>query len=145
LTGGLPPTYDGVLGQFLRRQLVRNFLLLGVLLAAVVSLNAQSSDSSAKPAKGSGKDWDLVTLNGCLGTVTGHYMLTEDNGTSHELTGAARKLKSAVGHQIKLIGRPGVRTVSTTATGIASSVVEFPVFEVKTLQSIGDTCNAPAK
>ena len=124
---------------------MRNFLLLGILLAAVVSLNAQSSDSSAKPAKGSGKDWDLVTLDGCLGTVTGHYMLTEDNGTSHELAGAARKLKSAVGHKIQVVGRPGVRTVSTTAAGIASSAVEFPVFEVKTLQNVGDTCDAPAK
>ena len=86
----------------------------------------------------------LTTLQGCLLTDSSQYILTETNGASHLLSGAANKLGHVVGREVELTGKPGVRTSETTSVGGGSSVVELVVFEVKTVKELAAACKSPA-
>ena len=83
-----------------------------------------------------------TTIQGCLQSANGHYTLTEKNGTVHRLSGYANKLGHQVGHEVKITGMPSVKTTGTTSWGTASSAVEQPVFDVKTVTQVADTCQA---
>jgi hypothetical protein len=85
----------------------------------------------------------LTTIQGCLQYANGHYRLTEDNGTTHQLQSEANKLTKQVGHEVQLTGMPATRSVNTTVQGTASTVKQVPVFKVKTVKSIADTCTSP--
>ena len=91
----------------------------------------------------SGKASGPVTLDGCLQSDNGHYMLVEKDGTPHQLTGAANKLKRLVDHQIEVIGEPTTETIDTSQAGIASSAAERRVFRVKTVTEKAKSCTAP--
>ncbi len=83
-----------------------------------------------------------MTIQGCL-QYTGHqYKLTESNGTAHELSGAATKLKPHVGHEIEVTGTEGTKTTSTTMQGGASSAKEHPVFHVTSVKHLAETCTS---
>ena len=86
----------------------------------------------------------LTTLQGCLHTDRSQYVLTEANGTSHALSGAAKQLGRLVRHEVEVAGKPGVRTIDTTSAGGASSVLQYAVFEVKTVKDLGPECKSPA-
>ena len=105
-----------------------------VLLISTVWLQAQDA------GKASGKTSDLETIEGCLQRAEGQYTLMDDTGTIHHLTGGAAKLKHEVGHEVEITGKPGVRTIDTTPQGGASAAVVLPVFEVKSVKQIADTC-----
>lgn len=85
------------------------------------------------------------TLQGCLSYTYGHYRLTDSTGTPYQLTLEANKLHKLVGHQVEVTGMPGVRTSDTTQQGQESSGREVPVFKVKTVKSIADTCSSSAQ
>jgi hypothetical protein len=87
----------------------------------------------------------MSAITGCLQSATGHYTLTDDEGTVHELSGGAGKLKHQVGHQVEVIGKKGTRSVDRTLAGGASSVVELPVFEVKSVKQVADKCKLPGE
>ena len=96
---------------------------------------AQSSDKSSTP----------TTLKGCL-TFDGHYRLTDDSGTVHQLSGEANRLTHYVNKRVELTGMPAVRTVdSNTQPGLESSVKEQNVFRVKTVKQTADTCSLAGK
>ncbi|HWS95385.1 MAG TPA: hypothetical protein VN620_02775 [Candidatus Methylomirabilis sp.] len=100
---------------------------------------------SAGPASDkSQKSADLTTLQGCLHTDRSQYILTEANGTSHALSGAAKQLGRLVRHEVEVAGKPGVRTIDTTSAGGASSVLQYAVFEVKTVKDLAPECKSPA-
>jgi hypothetical protein len=105
-----------------------------VLLISSVWLPAQDS------AQTTGKNSELTTIQGCLQLSMGRYTLTEEDGTTHELSGATGKLKHEVNREIEITGKPGIKTVDSTLVGGASSAVEKPVFEVKTVKRLADTC-----
>jgi hypothetical protein len=118
---------------------------LGLLvLVSAVCLRGQSGSSSPDagqaPAKASGKTAALTTIEGCLQSSQGQYTLTDNEGTVHQLSGAANKLVHHVGHQVELTGKPGIRTSDTTQPGTSSSAIEERVFEVKSIKPIADTC-----
>lgn len=115
-------------------------LLTLVLLVPAIWLQAQSANSSANAGQTPGKMSDLTTLEGCLGNPNGHYTLTENNGTTHQLSGAANKLGHQVGRQIEVTGKPGMRTLDSTVAGLGSSAVEQEVFEVKSVKRLADAC-----
>jgi len=120
---------------------MRNTVLLTfVFLVSTFCLQAQSAKASQDTGKSSGKTSNLTTLTGCLQLSNTRYMLTEDNGTEHELSGAANKLSHHVGHEIEVTGKQAIMTVDTTAPGAASSTVEKWVFEVKSVKHVADTC-----
>lgn len=92
----------------------------------------QMSKSSAGP----------TTIQGCLSYTDGHYRLTDSSGTVYQLSNEANKLTHHVGHEIKVTGMPGVRTVDTTQQGAASTAKEQSVFKVKTVTHVADSCTA---
>ncbi|HZL69452.1 MAG TPA: hypothetical protein VFC29_19230 [Candidatus Limnocylindrales bacterium] len=112
----------------------KTLVLTLVLLASAVWLQAQDA------GKTGGKTSDLDTIEGCLQRSEGQYSLTDNTGTIHHLTGGASKLNPHVGHEVEITGKPGVRTLDTTPQGGASSAVEQPIFEVKSVKHIADTC-----
>ena len=112
----------------------KTFMLTLVLLVSAVWLQAQDA------GKTSGKTSDLDTIAGCLQRSEGQYNLTDDTGTIHHLTGGAAKLKPHIGHEVEITGKHGSRTIDTTPLGGASSAVVQPVFEVKSVKHIADTC-----
>ncbi len=107
-----------------------------VCTAGLQAQSAQTSDTPSAESKGSGGD----TLKGCLSASDNQFILTEDDGATHQLSGAAGKLGRQVGREVELTGKPGIRSVDTTLVSGASTIIEKPVFEVKTVKRIADTC-----
>lgn len=105
-----------------------------VLLVSAGCLEAQDT------GKTSAKASDLDTIEGCLQNSNGDYTIVDSNNTIHILTGAANKLGHQVGHLVEVSGKPGIRTADTTSLGGASSAVEQPVFQVKSVKQIAATC-----
>ena len=120
----------------------KTIILTLVLLISAVWLQAQSAKPPSEAGKPADKTSDLPTLEGCLQSSNGHYTLTEDDGTTHRLSGAANKLGHQVGRQIEVSGKPGYSTEDTTPAGAGSSAVEWPVFEVKSVKRIADKCKS---
>jgi len=108
-------------------------ITLVVLVSAMwVAAQDQMSKSSSGP----------TTIQGCLSYTDGHYRLTDSSGKVYQLSNEANKLQHHIGHEIKVTGMPGERTVDTTTQGAASSAKEQPVFKVKTITHMADTCTA---
>jgi len=105
-------------------------------------LTAQSANPSPDSSPSASLPWDMSAITGCLQTSMGYYTLTEDDGTIHELSGGAGKLRHQVGHEIEVIGKPGTRAVDRTSAGGASTVAEQPVFQVKSVKQIADKCKS---
>ena len=105
-------------------------MLTLVLLISAVWLQAQ--------------DAGPTTIQGCLTYSKGHYWLTEDNGTTHQLQSQANKLQKHVGHEVALTGKATVRTVGTTGQGVASTAKEEQVFKVSSVKHVADTCTSAA-
>ena len=116
----------------------KTMLVTIMLLVSLLCLQAQDAGQTA------GKTAGLTTIQGCLQYTNGHYRLTEDNGTTHQLQSQANKLTHHVGHEVELTGQETVRTVDTTIQGAASSVKEQPVFKVSSVKHVADTCTAAA-
>lgn len=122
---------------------MRDGSLLAVLFLFTAGwLVAQSATPPPDAKAAENLPWDQTSHTGCLHSADGKYTLVEDDGVSHELVGAAGKLKHEVGHEIEIIGKEGVRTVDRTLPGGASSVAEFPVFQVKSVKQIAIKCKA---
>ena len=114
----------------------KTLTLILILLVSALWLQAQDAGQTA------GKSSGLTTIQGCLQYTNGHYRLTEDNGTTHQLQSQANKLTKHVGHEVTITGTNAVRTVDTTIQGAASSVKEEPVFKVTSVQHVADTCTS---
>jgi hypothetical protein len=119
----------------------KTLMLTLLLLISAVWLQAGSSSPSSDKSKNSS---DLTTIQGCLQIANGQYKLTESDATVHDLSGAAKQLAPHVGHEVELTGKLGTRTEDTTSAGGASSAIERPVFEVKSVKHMADTCKAAA-
>ena len=104
-----------------------------VLLISAVWLQTQAAGQAGSSPS---------TLQGCLSYTDGRYRLTLSDGTFRQLSLEANKLHKLVGHQVEVTGMPGVRTSDTTQQGQESTAREVPVFKVKTVKSIADTCSA---
>jgi len=116
---------------------MRNPLMLTlVLLISAACLQAQDTGQTM------GKTSGLTTIQGCLTYTNGHYRLTEDNGTTHQLQSEANKLTHHVGHEVAITGKPAVRSVDTTVQGSESTVKEEPVFKVTSVKHVADTCTS---
>jgi hypothetical protein len=113
------------------------------LLLGISAVGLQAGTANPSPEKNQ-KASELTTLQGCVKIARGQYELIESDGTLHLLSGGARKLGPQVGHEVEIAGKPGTRTEDTTSAGTASSALEYPVFEVKSVKLIADTCNMVA-
>lgn len=113
-------------------------ILALLLLLSAAWLQAQPSS----PASEKNKPSDLTTISGCLSNSNGQYTLTENDGTAHNLSGYANKLGHQVGREVEITGKPSFKMADTTPVGAASAAQEIPVFEVKTVTRVADTCKA---
>jgi len=84
-------------------------------------------------------------LEGCLHESDGEYTITDKINVLHHLSGGTKLLKPFNGHEVQVTGTPSVRTVDTTLAGGASSVIEKPVFKVKTVTEVSATCQTLAR
>jgi len=109
-------------------------LMMFTLVVMISSVWLQAQDAAKTSSS------DITTVQGCLKVSMGRYTLTEEDGTLHYLAGASGKLGHQVDRQVEITGKPGMRTLDSTLVGAASSVVEQPVIEVKTVKRIADTC-----
>jgi hypothetical protein len=115
---------------------MRKTLLTLVLLLSAAWLLAQDTMGKSSGAAGE------TTITGCLSTTGTYFNLTDSSGKVYRLNGYANKLKDHVGHQVAITGMPGVKTVGTTTQGAASTAKEIPVFKVKSIQHVADSCKA---
>jgi hypothetical protein len=113
---------------------MRKILLTLVLLLTATWLLAQDN-----MGKSSGTS-STTTIEGCLSNHNGQYWLTQKDGSVYQLSSHANVLKEHVGHEVEITGVPGVKTTDTTVQGAASSAKEQPVFRVKSVKHIADTC-----
>lgn len=111
----------------------KTMLFTLVLLISAVWLPTQAAGQTGS---------NTSTMQGCLKYTYGHYRLIHSDGTMHQLSLEANKLHKLVGHEVEVTGMPGVRTSDTTQQGEESSAREVPVFKVKSVKSIADTCSS---
>lgn len=122
---------------------MRNTVLLTILFLASAGLATAQSAGTPSPNSSQAPSLppDMSALTGCLQQKAGQYILVDEENTAHELSGSYGKLKHQLGHQIEVVGKPGIRNVDTTAPGGASGVIEKPIFVVKTVKQLADKCN----
>ena len=95
----------------------KTLMITVVLLICAVCLQAQNADKP--PARR--PTW--TAIEGCLQHAEGQYTLIDNTNTLHHLTGGGSKLGHHIGHEVEVTGKPGARTLDTTAQGAASSAV----------------------
>ncbi len=117
--------------------------LMLTLVLFISGVWSQAGLASPSPEKGKNSS-DLSTIQGCLKLSRGQYSLIEGDGTDDQLAGATKKLGPLVDHEVELTGKVGIRTEDTTSVGGGSSAIQFPVFEVRSVKPIADTCKSPA-
>lgn len=113
-----------------------------ILLLFMCAICMQAKPVSAASDKDHQSE-TVTTMQGCLHIDSSQYILTEANGTSHLLSGAAKQLGRLVRREVEVGGKPGIRTSDTTSAGGASSVAEYVVFEVKTVKELASQCTSP--
>ena len=79
---------------------MRKTLML-ILVLLVSALWVQAQDATQAPTA-SGP----TTIQGCLTYAKGHYWLTEDNGTAHQLQSQANKLPSMLATKLPSLASP---------------------------------------
>ena len=120
---------------------MRKTLMLALMLViSALWLQAQEGNPGADiwlPAAGTSP----TTVEGCLRSSGGQYLVTDTEGTVHLLTGSTARLSPYVGHRVEITGKPTVITLDTTVIHAASTAEELPALEVKTAKEISNTCN----
>jgi hypothetical protein len=111
-----------------------------LLLISAAWLWAQQGNPPSDTGKASGP----TTIEGCLQSAAGVYSLTDSSGKVYRLA-YSKKLNGHAGQEVQLTGKPGVKTVSDTNYGVASSAELIPIFEVKTVTQVAETCKTPGK
>src|SRR5271165_5706246 len=108
-------------------------LTLVLLLSAACLLAQDNMGKSASP----------TTITGCLSSASGRFTLTDSNGKKYHLVGYnAKEINEHVGHTVEITGMPTIKTTDTTAQGAESTAKETPVFKVKSVKHVADTCKA---
>ncbi len=120
-------------------------MLIALFLLSSALLIAQSGNSSSGATPPENLPYDQSAITGCLQNAAGHYTLRDEEGTVHELSGGARKLRGFVDREVEIIGKKGTRTVDRTVPGGASNVGTIEVFEVKSVKQVADKCKSPGE
>lgn len=123
-----------------RLLLLGSVLLLGTCWAvAQDSTPAGQNDStqSTPTQSSSGQMASSQTIEGCLSGANGKYTLTDQQGTSYELTGNTAKLADHVGHEMKITGTTSSGSDSN-ATSSGSSAGQ--TLQVSSFKHVSKTC-----
>jgi hypothetical protein len=114
-----------------------SILLLGVTWAVAQNAPATSQKGYSQSSTSTGSQ---TSVEGCLSSSAGKYMLTDKNGKMYELTGDTSKLAEHVGHEIKVTGTESAATGASTGT-MAKESTEASL-DVTSFRHISKTCKS---
>lgn len=115
-----------------RLLLLGSLLLLGASWAvAQDSTPAGQNDStqSTPTQSNSSAMAGSQTVEGCLSGTNGKYTLTDDQGTSYDLTGDTSKLANHVGHEVKITGTTSGADSTATSSGSSGHSLQVSSFK----------------
>ena len=112
----------------------KTLMLALALLVPAAWLQAQDTMSKSSGAAS-------TTIQGCLSRDGSYFYLTDSGGKKYHLVGYNGKgINEHVGHTVAITGTPTIKTLDTTQAGEPSTAKEIPVFKVKSVKHIADTC-----
>ena len=115
--------------------------LLFALTLALSAACLQAQDQSQPAATPSaGQSASSQTVEGCLQGSNGSFTLTDNSGTTYQLSGDNSKLADHVGHEVSITGSTSGASASSptsTATPSASGSQSLTVEKVKV---VAKTC-----
>jgi hypothetical protein len=112
-----------------------------LLLIFSTGAAAQRSTVKAFADKEDGSSHDVVEIQGCLQRQQGYFILVDMNNEYERLSNN-NALKKLVGHEVKLTGKPQIRSIDNTPAGGASNVIQMRYFQIKTVQDVAPNCHA---
>jgi hypothetical protein len=125
------------------------YLMLVALLCCASWALAQNSPSQNDPGQTSPRQTEAdntagqTTVQGCLSSSDGNYMLTDKSGNSFQLTGDTAKLSEHVGHEVKVTGTLNSASASSGSEGNTmgqTGASSQGAIEVSSLKHIAKTC-----
>jgi hypothetical protein len=111
-----------------------------LLLIFSTGAAAQRSTVKAFADKNDGSH-DVAEIQGCLQRQQGYFILVDMNNEYERLSNN-NALKKLVGHEVKLTGKPQIRSIDNTPAGGASNVIQMRYFQIKTVQDVAPNCHA---
>jgi hypothetical protein len=114
-------------------------VLLSGLALATVFLPAFSRAQNETGRTSTGKEAVGAEIQGCLRRFQGQYILVDKENTFQWLSNY-KTLKNMVEHEVRLTGKPAIRTIDTTPPGGASSAKEVRYFQVKGAVDVSPKC-----
>jgi len=111
-----------------------------LVLASTFLLPAGASAQNDTGQTSSAKDPVSAEVQGCLRRSEGQYILVDKDNTFQWLSNY-KTLKSMVGHEVRLTGKPAIRTIDTTPAGGASSAKEQRYFQIKSAADVSPNCD----
>ena len=125
---------------------MRHLLFISVLLLGTTWAMAQTNQTptanttngeqtAAAPASSGGH----TTVEGCLSSSGGNYMLTDKNGQVYQLTGDTAKLSDHVGHEMKITGTTSPAKAAGESSG---SMGAKETIDVTSFKHISKTCKS---
>lgn len=119
---------------------MRQILAVSVLLLCGSWMAAQSNSSSQQGyGQTSSNAGAQTSVEGCLSSSAGKYMLTDKQGMTYELTGDTSKLSDHVGHTVKITGTESAGS-ATASGGMGNSAGSEKTLEVSSVKHISKTC-----
>jgi hypothetical protein len=121
----------------MRALLSISVLLLGFTWAMAQNTPAQSNQKTYNQTAAS-QNGTEHSVEGCLSSSSGNYMLTSDKGKTFMLSGDTSKLEEHVGHEVIITGTR--KAAGNTASGESTGTMSEPTIDVVSLKHISKTC-----
>jgi Protein of unknown function (DUF5818) len=119
----------------------RSFLLISILLLSAAWAVAQYGGGYNSQSSDSNRDSSQVTVLGCLAEAGGALTLTDQAGTTYQLTGKTEELSAHVGHTIRVTG---ASSLATHVPGSMSEGTEMqPTLSVASFKHVSSDCGEP--
>jgi len=116
----------------------RIFLLISILLLSAAWAAAQYGGGYDSQSSGSNPGTSQVTVQGCLAEEGGAFTLTDQAGTTYQLTGRTEKLSAHVGHTIQVTGTSG--TVAQVPGSMSEGTGAQPAISVTSFKHVSSSC-----
>jgi hypothetical protein len=128
---------------------MKNTLLLAVTLLCCATWMAAQSSSNPGGSTSTGQmnsGQNQTTIQGCLTSSSGNYVITDSSGTQYQLSGNTANLSSHANQQVKVKGVVSGSDTSTSGTGTqgtgtATTAGSAQTFHVSKVTKISDSCS----
>jgi hypothetical protein len=119
---------------------MRPLLLVSVLLLGVCWAAAENMPASKANGKTATTTATQTTVEGCLSSSNGKYMLTDSQGKMYDLTGDSSTLAEHIGHEVKITGTKSTSGDTAASSGAMSNHSNAETLEVSSVKHISKTC-----